>query len=112
MRLKRLFKSFRYGEKGFTLIELLVVIAILGILAAIVVPNFGRFFGQGQQEACDIEARMVTTATMAYVAEVHACPTAIANLANYFEGGVGDIDGTYTFAGTYPDCTVTQTACP
>jgi len=112
MRLKRLFKSFRYGEKGFTLIELLVVIAILGILAAIVVPNFGRFFGQGQTEACNIEERMVTTATMAYVAENQACPTAVADLANYFESGVADLDGTYTFAGDYPDCTVTQTVCP
>ncbi|GAG35058.1 unnamed protein product, partial [marine sediment metagenome] len=34
------------------------------------------------------------------------------NLSGYFEGGIGDLDGTYTFAGTYPDCTVTQSACP
>jgi prepilin-type N-terminal cleavage/methylation domain-containing protein len=112
MKIRRLIRSFRYGEKGFTLIELLVVIAILGILAAIIVPNFGRFFGQGQQEACDIESRMVTTATMAFLAENHACPTAIANLAPYFEGGVADIDGVYTFGGTYPDCTVVQASCP
>mgnify|MGYP001069775876 CR=1 FL=1 len=112
MKIRRFIKSFRYGEKGFTLIELLVVIAILGILAAIIVPNFGRFFGQGQQEACDIEARMVTTAAMAYVGEYHACPTAIGDLAIYFEGGVADIEGTYTFAGSYPDCTVVQASCP
>ena len=112
MKIRRFIRSFRYGEKGFTLIELLVVIAILGILAAIIVPNFGRFFGQGQAEACDIESRMVTTATMAYLAENAACPTVIDNLAVYFSGGVTGIDGTYTFAGTYPDCTVTQTACP
>jgi prepilin-type N-terminal cleavage/methylation domain-containing protein len=114
MKLGRFIRSFRYGEKGFTLIELLVVIAILGILAAIVVPNFGRFFGAGQTEACDIEERMVDTATMAYVAEIHACPSAVADLANYFESDVGDLMGTYTFAGTYPNCTVSQDAdsCP
>lgn len=114
MKLRRLLKSFRYGEKGFTLIELLVVIAILGILAAIIVPNFGRFFGAGQTEACDIEERMIETASMAYVAENHGCPSAVADLANYFESDVTDIMGTYTFAGTYPNCTVSQDAdsCP
>lgn len=112
MKIRRLIRSFRYGEKGFTLIELLVVIAILGILAAIIVPNFGRFFGQGQQEACDIESRMVTTASMAFLAENHACPTAIGDLAVYFADGVTDIEGTYTFGGTYPDCTVVQASCP
>jgi prepilin-type N-terminal cleavage/methylation domain-containing protein len=111
MKLRRFFKGFRYGEKGFTLIELLVVIAILGILAAIVVPNFGNFFGRGQEEACNIEERMVTTATMAYASENEACPTVIGDLDDYFEDETA-IQGTYTFADDYPACTVTQTDCP
>ena len=53
--MKRFMKSFRYGEKGFTLIELLVVVAILGILAAVVIPNVGKFFGAGAVEAANTE---------------------------------------------------------
>jgi len=109
--LRRMVKGFRKGEKGFTLIELLVVIAILGIIAAIVVPNFGNFFGRGQTEACNIEERMVSTVTIAYASDNGSCPTAIGDLSVYWEDD-SDIQGAYTFGGTYPNCTVTQSSCP
>ena len=111
--MRRLVKGFRKGEKGFTLIELLVVIAILGILAAIIVPNFANFFGRGQTEACKIELRMVQTAVMAYVADNGVCPlnTAALEAANYFQPG-STLTGTYTIDQTAPSCEVTQTVCP
>ena len=57
------------GEKGFTLIELLIVVAILGVLAAVVIPNVGRFIGRGEDEAADTEFANIQTAVIALLVD-------------------------------------------
>jgi len=62
-------KHFRYGQKGFTLVELLVVIAILGVIAAVAVPNVGKFVGKGKSESYEAELHNVQTAAMAMMVD-------------------------------------------
>jgi len=66
---RRFMKKLRRGEKGFTLVELLVVIGIIGAIAAVVVPNVGKFMGRGKIEAYRTEIHNVQTAAMAMLAD-------------------------------------------
>ncbi|MFC1988836.1 type II secretion system protein [Chloroflexota bacterium] len=58
------------GEKGFTLIELLIVVAILGVLAAVVIPNVGRFIGRGETEAATTELSNIQSAVISMMTDV------------------------------------------
>ena len=56
-------------QRGFTLIELLVVIGILAALAAVAIPTYARFFGQGEAEANATELSLVQDAMDAMMAD-------------------------------------------
>jgi type IV pilus assembly protein PilA len=119
---KKLFKQFKYGQKGFTLVELLVVVAILGVLAAVAIPNVGKFIGQGKSEAQAAELHNVQTAAMAAMADAkvgtvsgggvsanfgnvggtatECAVDATHNVGSYITGGVAKVHGSYIITAT------------
>lgn len=58
------------GRAGFTLVEVLLVVAILGILAAVVVVNFG-----GKGEAARIKATRASIAAIATAIDTYEVET-------------------------------------
>jgi len=67
-------------DKGFTLVELLIVIVILGILATVTVFAVRGITERGQTNACDVEARTLSTAIEAYYAQNQTDPTSVGQL--------------------------------
>lgn len=63
-----------HGQAGFTLIELLIVVGILGILAAILIPNFIRARASSQLAACQLDLRNIAASLELYYGENQVYP--------------------------------------
>ncbi len=75
-------------NKGFTLIEVLIVVAIIGVLAAVIIPNFTGLVGSGETEAGKAELITIQTAMDTMMAKdgltsVTAVTTATSNMGSF-----------------------------
>jgi prepilin-type N-terminal cleavage/methylation domain-containing protein len=61
-------------KKAFTLVEVLIVAAIVGILAAIVIPEFQNYIQQAKEAAAKDNLRILRTAIERYATEHNGIP--------------------------------------
>jgi type IV pilus assembly protein PilA len=93
------------SEQGFTLAELLIVVAILGILVAVVLPNFVGLLGNAKSSGNAAEVNIVQTAVDAKMAaESLAATTAITTATT----DMTTAPGGFSLAPTYMRSTATQ----
>ena len=90
---KKLWTRTVRSQAGFTLAELLVVVAIVVGLAAVILPNVGRFTNEGSRGALATELASVQTALDAYAADPSNTLAASTGWARTLLTGAGGANG-------------------
>ena len=71
--------KIRNRQKGFTLIELLIVVAIIGIIAALLIPNFLDALQKAKQKRTVADVRNTGTAMFSWLTDQVGAAAAGAN---------------------------------
>ena len=79
----------RNRQKGFTLIELLIVVAIIGIIAALLIPNFLDALQKAKQKRTVADVRNTGTAMFSWLTDQVGAAAAGAAATNVVIGSYG-----------------------
>jgi len=91
------------SKSGFTLVEILIVVVILGILAAIVIPQFSQASSDARNSSVKSNLQMLRSQVELYKIQ-HADAEPDANSLTDFTGCMtekSDVDGTVNASGAY-----------
>jgi len=99
-------QRIRNREKGFTLIELLIVVAIIGIIAALLIPNFLDALQKAKQKRTLSDARSMVTAFMSLVTDLSSAAAAGATTTAIYDVTKGGMAS--TTAGRVEELLVTR----
>jgi len=80
------------AKNGFTLVEILIVVVILGILAAIVIPQFTEASTEAKQAALCTDLQTLRSQIELYKIQHNDIPPSLANFEDQMTGYT-DIDG-------------------
>ena len=86
-------------KTAFTLIEILIVVILLGVLAAIVVPQFAESTADADVSACKANQKAIITSCSMYKLKENATPAdiaAVVTAGHLPEAPACPAGGTYT----------------
>jgi type II secretion system protein G len=86
--------KIRNRQRGFTLIELLIVVAIIGIIAALLIPNFLDALQKAKQKRTVADERSMVTAFMSLITDLSSAAAAGQTTSAVYDVTKGGMAGT------------------